>query len=147
MKLPQKKKRPRSGIKEDGQPPWENAKHRQWVRQALRCLASGSVALQADAQGSLRTVGLGGDCEGPIVAAHVRLGLPHGARKGSMGRRPGDEWVIPLCDKHHKIQHTGERTFAELRQLDLVGQAETLARHSPHLEEYRQWRRENVDQN
>src|SRR5262245_52341214 len=59
----------------------------------------------------------------PIVAAHVRLGLPAG-EQGGTSMKPGDQWTFPACDgldSHHAEQHRiGEKSFAEKYKLDLV---------------------------
>lgn len=42
-----------------------------------------------------------GDCEGDVVAAHVRR-IANGA---GMGIKPDNYSAIPLCHKHHMLQH------------------------------------------
>ena len=46
-------------------------------------------------------------------AAHLRAGsLEHGKTYGAMGKKPSDQWVLPLCGKHHREQHRmNEREF------------------------------------
>lgn len=86
--------------------------HRQWVRRFL-CAVEGCNGL-------------------PIIAAHVRLGIPK-EDKGGTGMKPHDRWCVPLCDAHHDEQHSiGEATFARKYGLDLIALAEQLQRASPH---------------
>jgi hypothetical protein len=48
------------------------------------------------------------DCDGPIEAAHVRMGSD-----GGTGMKPSDCYIVPLCHYHHNHeQHRlGERVF------------------------------------
>lgn len=53
------------------------------------------------------------DCRGPVQAAHLN-------GKRGMGIKTSDFFAVPLCDRHHKQQHTlGIATFAERYRLDL----------------------------
>jgi len=46
-------------------------------------------------------------CEGRTEAAHVRKGTD-----GGIGMKPSDRYVIPLCSRHHRLQHSiGEKAF------------------------------------
>lgn len=54
-------------------------------------------------------------CEGPIQAAHVRSGTD-----GYLSGKPGDNWTISLCDKHHRRQHfIGEPAFEKAFGIDM----------------------------
>lgn len=86
--------------------------HLKWVREH-HCIVSGCESI-------------------PIEAAHVRQGLPNG-QQGGMGMKPGDNWAVSLCQKHHAEQHRiGERPFEELYHVDLREMAQEFARKSPH---------------
>lgn len=71
-------------------------------------------------------------CDGGIEAAHVRNGLPPDAKKGGIGLKPGDKWIVPLCHYHHFYeQHEmGELAFWALHGIDPVSLAERLWRIS-----------------
>lgn len=61
---------------------------------------------------------IGGDCEGPIQACHIRYGLPGEAPTG-LQRKPSDTRCTSMCAKHHALQHAGnERQFWASRGLD-----------------------------
>jgi hypothetical protein len=63
----------------------------------------------------------------PSEAAHVRS-----SRDGGAGLKPHDAWCISLCIEHHREQHTiGERAFAKLYTVDLLGLAKAFAGRSP----------------
>lgn len=48
-----------------------------------------------------------GACEGKIEAAHT-----YGAGDKGIGTKNSDQFAIPLCSRHHRIQHDrGWRTF------------------------------------
>lgn len=50
--------------------------------------------------------------------------------------KPGDEWTIPLCTRHHAEQHRiGEPAFERLYNINMKEIAAALARKSPHLME------------
>ena len=41
-------------------------------------------------------------------AAHIRAASPiHGKQESGLQRKPGDKWVVPLCQAHHDEQHQG----------------------------------------
>ena len=41
-----------------------------------------------------------------VEAAHIRVGsLPHAKPHTGMAEKPSDQWVLPLCGKHHREQH------------------------------------------
>lgn len=53
-------------------------------------------------------------CQGTVEAAHVRFGdLRYGKRECGKGEKPDDCWTLPLCQRHHRLQHSipGERAF------------------------------------
>jgi len=53
---------------------------------------------------------IGNDCFGQVVPAHTRR-----RTNGGMSMKPGDNWTIPLCDKHHSLQHRiGEQSFEKM---------------------------------
>lgn len=40
-------------------------------------------------------------------AAHIRTGsIGHGKRSTGMQEKPSDKWSLPLCNHHHREQHT-----------------------------------------
>lgn len=109
MTLPQRRKKPKMGTRDDGR--IRSNGHLQWVRLQWECAAAGH-----------------GNCNGKIQAAHVRKGTD-----GGLGVKPSDCWVIPLCAAHHAEQHAlGEDTFAAKYGLDLHATAKALWRESPH---------------
>lgn len=43
----------------------------------------------------------------PSEAAHIRMGLA-----GGMGKKPPDDLTVPMCHRHHALQHrAGEKNF------------------------------------
>jgi hypothetical protein len=45
-------------------------------------------------------------------ACHLRMSSATHGKKGGMGKKPDDKWVLPLCREHHERQHKiGERQF------------------------------------
>jgi hypothetical protein len=39
--------------------------------------------------------------------AHLRVGsIEHGKRSTGMAEKPSDRWVLPLCNWHHRRQHS-----------------------------------------
>jgi hypothetical protein len=52
-------------------------------------------------------------CGQPAIAAHVRFACPIAdKRETGKGEKPDDRWALPLCPRHHDMQHdTGERHF------------------------------------
>lgn len=68
------------------------------------------------------------DCEGKIEAAHV----DHAGGKG-VGTKVADRHAIPLCSRHHRLQHSrGWRTFErEYGILDAVVKASLYWRAWP----------------
>ena len=97
--------------------------HLKWVR-GFECSIAGRTAAGLREPHS---------CDGPIEAAHVRKG-----GDGGMGLKPGDDWVISLCAKAHRIQHQwGETSFAHWYRIDLAALAREFAEKSPHLRKLR----------
>ncbi len=93
-----------------------NQAHRKWVR-SHSCCVPGCKA-------------------GPIIFAHVRLGIPAGVPRGGMGQKPADVMGVSLCSGHHDEQHNeGEATFAARHGIDLVALALEFAAKSPALRE------------
>ena len=40
-------------------------------------------------------------------AAHIRTAsLEHGKQHTGMAEKPSDKWVLPLCNRHHREQHS-----------------------------------------
>lgn len=72
-----------------------------------------------------------GCCNRPIEAAHVRKGLPpHEA--GGVSMKPHDKWALPLCDSHHRIQHSvGEDTFQRQYRVNMKEAAKAHWREWP----------------
>lgn len=63
-----------------------------------------------------------------IEAAHVRNGTD-----GSLAVKPSDNWAIPLCALHHRIQHDmGEPRFEAMYEIDMKAIAQALWKRSPH---------------
>jgi hypothetical protein len=48
-----------------------------------------------------------------VEAAHLRVGsINDGKRPTGMGEKSSDRWALPLCNRHHKEQHSmNEREF------------------------------------
>jgi hypothetical protein len=55
-------------------------------------------------------------------AAHLRIGsVNDGKRETGMGEKPSDKWALPLCSRHHRMQHSmREDTFWQIHGLDPV---------------------------
>ena len=72
-------------------------------------------------------------CGGKIEAAHVRM-----CGDGGMALKPGDDRVVPLCARHHQIQHQiGERRFWHEQRIDPLKLAAELWAASPAGKRYR----------
>lgn len=63
-----------------------------------------------------------------VIAAHVRKGTD-----GAGGKKPSDYFTLPLCDYHHRVQHSaGEVSFWNFTfALDPILTALELAMQSP----------------
>lgn len=71
--------------------------------------------------------GIPGCCETAIHAHHHRSAATAGT-----GVKPGDQWVVNLCWKHHAEGHQGGwKTFERKYGVDLAIHAMWLAYHSP----------------
>lgn len=67
-------------------------------------------------------------CEGKIEAAHVR-----GGTDGGLSVKPSDCWAIPLCSRHHRLQHQiGEPEFERAYKIRMKEIADALWYLSPH---------------
>ncbi len=63
----------------------------------------------------------------PSHAHHLRFAQPR-----ALGRKVSDEWVVPLCNTHHRALHDigDEKRWWERQALDPVAVAEQLLRKS-----------------
>ncbi len=63
-------------------------------------------------------------------AAHVKMAEPKAGKRGvGIGEKADDRWCVPLCGKHHRLQHKlGETPFWWGREMHPVFLA--LALHS-----------------
>lgn len=115
--IPKRRRVPKMGTHtEDG--PIRCPQHLQWIR--------GCVCSVADCTYKLSRV----------EAAHVRTGTD-----GSTGKKPGDNFAIPLCYFHHRLQHVkGEAEFERLYGIDMRKIAEELWMKSPHRKKLEQKR-------
>ncbi len=109
-----RRKRPRSGIRED--PRIRCEPHLQWVR-GLECTIAGMIG----------SWGARHVCTGKPQAHHVRLGTD-----GATGIKPSDIWAVPMCVLAHAEVHAGEETFQKRYGVDLKAVAKRLADFSPH---------------
>jgi hypothetical protein len=76
-----------------------------------------------------------GACSGRIEAHHVREGASAGT-----GIKPPDYMAVPLCAVHHAEGHRiGWKTFEAKYAVNLLSEAEKIARVSPAKDE---WERE-----
>lgn len=68
----------------------------------------------------------------PAEAAHIKMGDYLRGKSGpSLGKRPPDRWVTPLCPRCHRLgsdcQHAGdERTWWEAHRIDPIDVAARL---------------------
>jgi hypothetical protein len=105
MKLPNKLKQPRMGVRLPVQKIWP--RHRRWVKSHGCCVP---------------------DCHTSSVDfAHLRS-----ARNAGKGQTPHDIFGISLCRIHHDEQHRlGADAFGRKYQIDLCALAAEFARRSP----------------
>jgi Protein of unknown function (DUF968) len=63
-------------------------------------------------------------------AAHIRTAsLENGKIHTGMSEKPSDKWAVPLCNKHHREQHTmNELEFWKKHGIDPFMLAMTLRR-------------------
>lgn len=73
-------------------------------------------------------------CRDPTAteAAHIRFADARAAKPiTGMGTRPPDSWLVPLCGKHHREQHSGgEKIFWNLYRIDPIFVAMALERNA-----------------
>jgi hypothetical protein len=68
------------------QPRVHNAKHLDFIRSQPCCICKDNTSTEA---------------------AHIRSGnLGWGKRSTGMQEKPDDKWAVPLCNKHHREQHS-----------------------------------------
>ena len=105
MRLPNRLKRPRLGVRTPLQKVWP--RHRRWVR-AHGCCVPDCVARAVD-------------------FAHLRS-----AANAGTSQRPHDVFGVSLCRKHHEEQHRiGTDAFSDKYDIDLWALAAEFARRSP----------------
>lgn len=85
-------------------PPVRSKVHRLWVK-SLACSVAG--------------------CMQAPEGHHIRTGFY------TLARRPGDDWLVPLCREHHEELHHGAATFERKHKLDLQRVAKVLWGLSP----------------
>lgn len=53
-------------------------------------------------------------------AAHIRTeSRKHGKKYTGMAEKPSDKWTVPLCNEHHREQHTmNEMKFWAVHRID-----------------------------
>lgn len=80
------------------QPREKNSKHLEYIR-SLPCCICGGIDTEA---------------------AHIRTAsLEHGKQHTGMAEKPSDKWALPLCNRHHREQHTmSELKFWEMHGID-----------------------------
>jgi hypothetical protein len=105
MKLPNKLKQPRMGVRLPVQKIWP--RHRRWVKSHGCCVPGCQVR--------------------SVDFAHLRS-----ARNAGKGQTPHDIFGVSLCRMHHDEQHRlGTDAFAKKYQIDLWALAAEFARRSP----------------
>jgi len=105
MRLPDRLKRPKLGVRRSVQKVWP--RHRRWVK-AHGCCVPNCNAREVD-------------------FAHLRSAANSGA-----GQRPHDIFGVSLCRTHHDEQHRlGADAFGDKYQIDLWALATEFARRSP----------------
>lgn len=65
-------------------------------------------------------------------AAHIRVGsINHEKRPTGMSEKPSDKWTLPLCNEHHREQHSmAELAFWKQYGIDPFMLAITLKERS-----------------
>lgn len=115
--LPKRKKRERSGIRDDDGP-IRCPSHLKWVRGHECCAISKPI-----------------HCEGRIEAHHLQS---FRAIEGGMGMKVGDDKAVPLCNFHHwDIHAVGQPLFEKTYRLSLEATAADLWKASPAGHRYR----------
>jgi hypothetical protein len=63
-----------------------------------------------------------------VEAAHVRFGsLERDKPTTGMQIKPSDQWTVPLCQEHHRAQHSrGERQWWAEQQIDVLAVCDEL---------------------
>lgn len=68
------------------QPRQHDEAHLEFIRQQPCCICRDNISTEA---------------------AHLRVpSINDGKRETGMGERPSDKWVLPLCGRHHREQHS-----------------------------------------
>jgi hypothetical protein len=108
MRLPDRRKQPRMGLREPIQRIWP--RHRRWVKAHGCCVP---------------------DCQAQSIDfAHLRS-----AANAGTGQTPHDIFGVSLCRVHHDEQHRiGADAFSKKYQVDLWALAAEFARKSPDFE-------------
>jgi hypothetical protein len=108
MRLPDRRKQPRMGLREPIQRIWP--RHRRWVKSHGCCVP---------------------DCQAQSIDfAHLRS-----AANAGTGQTPHDIFGVSLCRVHHDEQHRiGADGFSKKYQVDLWALAAEFARKSPDFE-------------
>ena len=105
MRLPDRRKRPKLGVRTPSQKVWP--RHRRWVK-AHCCCVPGCDARAID-------------------FAHLRS-----AANAGTGQRPHDIFGVSLCRTHHDEQHRiGGEAFGDKYNIDLWALAAEFGRRSP----------------
>ena len=81
------------------QPRERNAKHLEFIRSLPCCICGDDTTVEA---------------------AHIRTAaLGYGKAHTGMAEKPGDAWALPLCNRHHREQHSmNEMMFWKKYQID-----------------------------
>jgi hypothetical protein len=97
------------------QPRIKNAKHLAFIR-SLPCCICGGIDTEA---------------------AHIRSGsVEHGKPSTGMAEKPSDYWTVPLCNRHHREQHSmNELVWWQCQNVDAFDLALLLYKYSGDYEE------------
>ena len=93
------------------EPREKNAKHLNFIRSLPCCICGDNTSTEA---------------------AHIRTGsLEHGKRQTGKAEKSSDKWAIPLCNRHHREQHSmNEMDFWECYRINPFILAMTLKARS-----------------
>lgn len=93
----------------------KNEKHLAFIRELPCCVCGDNTATEA---------------------AHIRSGSPrYGKEYPGLQEKPDDKWVLPLCGKHHREQHsTHELVWWDRYSIDPFVLALTLYAHTGDVE-------------
>lgn len=120
-RLPQKRKRPKMGVRE--LPWWRSEPYKKYVR-GFACIVPDCPAYRRQ-------------------ACHVRTGTD-----GCKGEKPSDFFCYSGCAIHHEEQHRiGERAFEEKYGVNLLEWASRVARGSRFHREIEEWKRTHNTRN